>query len=107
MRIFDGTMPGATATADAGTILAELTLPSDWMANASSGSKALSGTWEDTSANNSGTAQYFRVYNSGISTCHIQGTVGTAATDMIVDSTSFTAGQKFTVTTFTLTDGNA
>jgi hypothetical protein len=26
---------------------------------------------------------------------------------MTVDSTSFTAGQQFTVTSFTLTDGNA
>jgi hypothetical protein len=40
-------------------------------------------------------------------TCHMQGTVGTSGTDMIVDSTSFTSGQSFTINTFTLTDANA
>jgi hypothetical protein len=77
------------------------------MAAASSGSKALSGTWQDASADATGTAAHFRVYDSGGSTCHIQGTVGTSGTDMIVDSVSFTAGQQFNVTSFTLTDGNA
>jgi hypothetical protein len=36
----------------------------------------------------------------------MQGTVGTSGTDMIVDNTSFNAGQNFTVNTFTLTAGN-
>ena len=107
MRILTGSVPANCAAAETGTVLAELTLPSDWMAAASSGAKAKAGTWQDASANNTGTATYFRVYDSGITTCHIQGTVGTVSTDMIVDSVSFTAGQAFTVTAFTLTDGNA
>lgn len=107
MRIFSGAAPANCAAADSGSILAELTLPSDWMAAASGGSKALSGSWTDASANNTGTAGHFRVYDNGITTCHIQGTVGTSGTDMIVDSVSFTAGQSFTVNSFTLTDGNA
>lgn len=107
MRILTGSAPANCAAAETGTVLAELTLPSDWMAAASSGSKALSGTWQDGSADAGGTAAYFRVYNSGATTCHIQGTVGTSGTDMIVDSVTFTLGQPFTVTAFTLTDGNA
>lgn len=107
LRIRTGAAPADCATADSGTILAELSLPSDWMAAASGGSKAKSGTWSDASANNTGTAAHFRVYDSAGTTCHIQGTVGTSGTDMIVDSTSFTAGQTFTINTFTLTDGNA
>lgn len=107
MRIFSGSPPANCAAADSGTVLAELTLPSDWMAAASGGNKALSGSWTDASANNTGTAGHFRVYDNGITTCHIQGTVGTSGTDMIVDSVSFTAGQSFTVNSFTLTDGNA
>ena len=107
MRIRTGAAPANCATADSGTVLATLTLPSDWMAAASGGTKALSGTWQDTSADATGTAAHFRVYDSGGTVCHIQGTVGTSATDMIVDSTSFTAGQQFTVTAFTLTAGNA
>lgn len=107
MKIFTGSPPADCAAADSGTVLATLNLPSDWMAAASGGSKAKSGTWEDLSADNTGAAGYFRVYDSGATTCHIQGTVGTSGTDMTVNSVSFTAGQSFTVNTFTLTDGNA
>ena len=105
LEIRTGSAPGA-GNAATGTVLATITLPSDWMAAASGGTKALSGTWQDTSADATGTAAHFRVYDSGGTVCHIQGTVGTSATDMIVDSTSFTAGQQFTVTAFTLTAGN-
>jgi len=107
MKIFSGSPPANCAAADTGTVLATLNLPSDWMAAASGGSKTLSGTWQDLSADNTGTAGHFRVYDNGVTTCHIQGTVGTSGTDMTVNSTSFTAGQSFTVNTFTLTDGNA
>lgn len=107
LKIRTGAAPANVATADSGTVLATLSLPSDWLAAASGGAKALSGTWQDASADNSGTAAHFRVYASDGTTAHIQGTVGTSGTDMIVDSTSFTAGQTFNVTAFTLTDGNA
>lgn len=109
LRIRTGAAPATCATADSGTVLAELTLPSDWMAAASSGSKALSGTWQDASANATGTAGHFRIYDSGGSTCHLQGTVTATGGggDMTVDNTSFASGQSFTVTSFTLTDGNA
>jgi hypothetical protein len=83
MRIRTGSVPASCAAADAGTVLASLTLPSDWMAAASSGSKSLSGTWQDLLADASGTAAHFRIYDSGGSTCHLQGTVtvtGAAAT---------------------------
>ncbi len=40
MKIRTGAPPASVATADSGTVLATLTLPSDWMAAASSGSKA-------------------------------------------------------------------
>jgi hypothetical protein len=76
------------------------------MAAAASGSKAKSGTWEDTAADNTGTAAHFRIYASDGTTPHLQGTVGVSGTDMTVDSTSFTAGQNFTVTGFTITAGN-
>jgi len=109
LKIRTGAAPANVATADSGTVLATLTLPSDWMAAASSGSKAKSGTWEDTSADATGTAGHFRVYASDGTTAHIQGTVTATSGggDMEVDNTSFASGQAFTVTGFTLTDGNA
>ena len=106
MRIRTGAAPANAAAADTGTVLATLNLPSDWMAAASGGSKAKSGTWSDTSADASGTAAHFRIYDSAGTTCHIQGTVGTSGTDMIVDNTAFAAGQSFTISSFTLTEGN-
>ena len=48
LKIRTGAAPASVATADSGTVLATLTLPSDWMAAASSGSKAKSGGEERT-----------------------------------------------------------
>lgn len=107
LEIRSGSPPANCAAADTGTVLATLTLPSDWIAAASSGSKALAGTWQDLSADATGTAGHFRIKAS--STCHMQGTVTATGGggDMEVSSTSFTAGQSFTISTFTLTAGNA
>jgi hypothetical protein len=107
LKIRTGAAPANCAAADTGTVLATINLPSDWMLAASGGSKAMSGTWQDNTADASGTAAHFRVYDSGGTVCRIQGTVGVSAADMIVDSVSFTAGQQFTITQFTLGAGNA
>lgn len=111
LRIYEstGTPPADTATAANGTVLATMTLPSDWMAAASSGAKALAGTWQDASADATGTADYFRIYDSGDTTCHIQGTVTATSGggDMELDNVSIASGQQVTITGFTLTDGNA
>ena len=107
LKIRTGAAPADCATADSGTVLATLSLPSDWMAGASGGSKAKSGTWQDASADATGTAAHFRLYASDGTTCHAQGTVGTSGTDMIVDNTSLATGQSFTVNTFTIQEANA
>lgn len=107
LKIRTTAAPANCAAADAGAVLATLSLDSNWMAAAASGAKALAGTWQDISADNSGTAAHWRLYASDGTTCHAQGTVGTSGTDMIVNSVTFTAGQPFTVTSFTLTAGNA
>jgi hypothetical protein len=109
IRVRTGSAPANCAAADTGTVLAEITCPSDWMAAASGGTKTKSGTWQDLSADNTGTAAHFRLYDSAGTTCHMQGTVTATGGggDMEVNSTSFTAGQSFTISTFTLTDGNA
>jgi len=107
LRIRTGAQPANCAAADSGTVLVDMTLPSDWMAAASSGSKAKSGTWQDASADATGTAAHFRIYDSAGTTCHIQGSVGQGSGDLSLDNTSIVAGQTVTVTSFTLTDGNA
>ncbi len=107
LKIRTGAAPADCATADSGTVLATLSLPSDWMAGASGGSKAKSGTWQDASADATGTAAHFRLYASDGTTCHMQGTVGTSGADMIVDNTSLAAGQSFTINTFQINEANA
>ena len=109
LRIYSGTAPANCAAAASGTLLAEATLPSDWMEAASSGSKALSGTWQDASANATGTAGHWRLYDSSGTTCHAQGTVTATGGggDMTLDNTSIASAQSVTITSFTITAGNA
>ena len=68
MTIRTGAAPADCATANSGTVLATLTLPSDWLAAAAAGSKALSGSWTDASADNTGTAAHFRIHDSTATT---------------------------------------
>lgn len=109
LRIRTGAAPANCGTADSGTVLATLNLPSDWMAAASSGSKAKSGTWEDATADATGTAAHFRIYDSAGTTCHAQGTVTATGGggDMTLDNVSIATGQDVIVTSFTLSAGNA
>lgn len=109
LKIRSGAVPANVAAADAGTVLATLTLPTDWMAAASSGSKAKSGTWEDTDADASGTAAHWRLYASDGTTCHAQGTITVTGGggDITLDSLSITAGQTVTITGFTLSAANS
>jgi hypothetical protein len=107
LKIRTGAQPATCATADAGTVLVTMTLPSDWMAAAGSGTKAKAGTWSDASADATGTAAHFRIYASDGTTCHAQGTVGQGSGDLSLDNTSIVATQTVTVTAFTLTAGNA
>lgn len=109
IKIRTGAVPANCATADSGTVLATVTLPSDWMSAASNGSKAKLGTWQDASADGTGTAAHFRLYASDGTTCHIQGTVTATGGggDMTLDNTSLATGQTFTITGFTINEGNA
>ena len=109
LKIFTGAQPANCAAANSGTELVSMTLASDWMNAASAGTKTKLGTWEDASANNTGTAAHFRLYASDGTTCHMQGSVTATSGggDLELDSTSITSGQTVTITTFTLTDANA
>lgn len=107
LEIRSGAAPATCASADSGTVLAAITLPADWMAAASGGSKALAGTWQDASADATGTAGHFRIKVGA--TCHIQGSCSATAGggDMTIDNPALVAGQQFNVTSFTLTASGA
>ena len=108
LKIRTGTAPANVGTADSGTVLASMTLPSDWLAAASGGSKAKSGTWQD-AADATGTAAHFRIYASDGTTAHIQGTVTATGGggDLTLDNTSIASGQSVTISSFTLTAANS
>lgn len=105
LRIYTGSAPANCAAAATGTLLATITLPSDWMAAASSASKVKAGTWS-VAASAAGTAGYFRILDNAGTNTHVQGTCGTSGTDMILDNTSIASGQTVTVNTFTLNAAN-
>jgi hypothetical protein len=109
LKIRSGAQPATVATADSGTVLASLTLPSDWMAAASGGSKAKNGTWQDLAADATGTAAHFRIYASDGTTAHLQGSVTATGGggDLTLDNTSIAANQSVTISSFTLTEANA
>lgn len=109
LEIRTGAQPANCAAARTGTILASIQMPSDWLAAAASGIKSKSGTWQDLSADASGTAGHWVVYANDGTTCHMQGEIVMAPSDgsMVLDNTNFAAGQAFTVVSWSVQDGNA
>jgi len=113
VKIFTGSMPATCETADSGTRLATLTLSTTaFPASTDPGSTGLAtatanAITSDTNAAATGTAGYFRAYDSA-GVCIVQGTVGTSAADMILNTTSISAGSTVAITSWvvTLPDGS-
>jgi hypothetical protein len=103
LAIFTGSPPANCGTANSGTLLILYSLASDWASAASTGAKALSSLPLTGAATGTGTAGYFRLYASDGTTCHMQGTAGESATDMILDNSDINATQTVNVTAFTIT----
>ena len=112
LRLYSGSPPANCAAAATGTMVCEITLPSDWLADASAGTKSKSGTWSgtgDAGAGSGTNAGYWRLWNSGVSVCHAQGTVTVTGGggDLTLDNTSIASGQTVTISTWTFTAGNS
>ena len=104
LEMRSGAPPANCATADSGTLLVSMTLPSDWMGAAASGVKSLLGTWQ-ANASATGTLGHYRI-KQGV-TCHEQGTVAASGADINVDNVSVASGQQVTITAKTFTQGGA
>jgi hypothetical protein len=109
-EIRSGSPPANCAAADTGTLLATGTLPSDWLGNASGGSKALAGTWTITGGAGAGsgtTAGHFRIKAS--TTCHDQGTITVTGGggDLTLVNTNIVNGQATTITSWSITISGA
>lgn len=105
LRIYDGTQPATGGTAT--TLLAELTCNATFAPSASGGVLTLNAITQDSSANATGTATWFRIVQSGGSTHVLDGTVGTSGADLNLNSTSIVSTGTVSVSSFTITAGNA
>lgn len=109
VRLRTGAPPANCAAADSGTVLASITLASDWAAASSSGAKAWNNLPVAFTGSASGTLGHYRLYAADGTTCHEQGTITASGGggDMTVDNVSLNNGQSGSITSKTLTDGNA
>lgn len=110
LRIYDDAgngIPADCSQASVGTLLVEITLPSDWLNAASGGSiTGIMGSWAGVSIA-SGEATYFRIYASNGIDCHIQGTVSQTGFggDLTFESITISSiGETVTVATFALSE---
>lgn len=104
LRIYDGTQPANANTAiTSQVLLAELRFNATAAPAASGGVLTMSSIAQDSSANNTGTATWFRALKSNGSTVVFDGSVGAASCDLNLGSTSITAGASVAVTSMTYT----
>jgi hypothetical protein len=103
IEIRTGSQPANPDTAATGTLLGTLTLSATAFGSASTGTITANAITGDSSADNSGTAAWFRAYKSDGTTGVIDGTVGTSGADMNLSSTSIVAGGTINLTSWTIT----
>lgn len=108
IKIFTGAMPATCGTADSGTLLSTLNLSTTAFGAAVDGTTTglmnatANAIAADTNAAATGTAGYFRGYDSA-GVCVIQGTVGTSLSDMILNTTSIVAASTVSITSWVVT----
>ena len=104
LRIYDGTRPASGGTAT--TLLAELTCNATFAPGSSTGVLTLNSITQDSSANASGTATWFRIVKSDGTTFVMDGNVGTSGSDLNLTTTTIVITQPVSVTSFVITEGN-
>ena len=104
LRIYDGSRPATGGAAT--TLLAELTFSDPSYGAAAAGVLTASAITADASANATGTASWFRVVQSDGSTHVMDGNVGSAGSDLNLNSVSITVGGSVSVTSWVITAGN-
>jgi len=106
IEIREGAPPTNVEDAATGTLLGTLALAADPFQNAvdiNPGARATANViTDDSSADTSGTAGWFRAYNSS-NVGVIQGTCGTASADMIMNTTTITVSLPISITSWNVT----
>lgn len=103
IRIYSGTRPATGGTET--TILAELPCSATF-APAPSGGVLTVNAITSATASATGTASWFRILTSA-NAAVVDGDVGTAGSDLNLNSTSITSGGSVAISSFTITAGNA
>lgn len=109
LRIYSGSQPAdADASIGAATLLAELTMNATAFGSATSTASTNSvltanAITQDSSADATGTAAWFRLWQSNGTTPILDGTVGTASTDLIINSTAISSGAAVSASSLTIT----
>lgn len=108
LKIWTGAPPATCALADSGTLIVAMNLPVDWMNAASLGSKNIAGVWSGVAVATD-TAGHFRIYETTGTDAYLQGTITATGGggDMELNTVSITTGDTVTISTFTITAGNA
>lgn len=104
LRIYDGTQPANANTAIATQVLlAELRFNATAAPAASGGVLTMNAITQDSSANATGTATWFRALKSDGITVVFDGSVSTSGADLNLGSASITSGASVAVTSMTFT----
>jgi hypothetical protein len=105
LRVYDGSQPATADTALSGqTLLAELTMNATAFAAAVAGVATANAITSDPTANNTGTAAWFRLVKTDGTTVLWDGSVGTSGADLNLNSVAISAGVAVAVTSFTVTE---
>jgi hypothetical protein len=111
LRLYTSGTPGQPATADTALTdqvrLAELTLGTPAFGAAVAGVATAAPITADPSAAATGVATWFRVVQSDGVTSLFDGTVGTAGTDLVLNSASIQVGAEVSVTSLVYTERKA
>lgn len=108
LRLYSGTAPADANTALSGnTLLANLAMSATAFGSASSGVATANTITADSSADNTGTATFFRVLAGNGTTVVIQGSVGTSSADLVLVTTSIVATQPVSVSSLTYTQAGS
>lgn len=103
LDIYDGSQPASVATAiTTQVLLASLSLDTPAFAAASGGVATANTITGDASADATGTAAWFRIYESDHTTGVIDGTVGVGTYDLVVNTTSIIATIIVEITSLTV-----
>ena len=105
LRLYTDPKPSDANTAiSTQTLLAELRFNTTAFGASSNGVATANAITADSSADNTGTATWFRALKSDGTTAVLDGSVGTSSADLILNSVSISAGAQVSVTSFTYTE---